>query len=279
MTAKPTPKPRRMAFEFDPKMDKYWYHGNSLMTTMLSVMSGMFPEGERFFIHAVRHYQDQVKDPELQKEIRAFIGQEAHHGNAHEVVNQLITECGVPVDQVEAEVIDKLKMAKGRLPARGQLAITIALEHFTAMLANWLLNHPEIMDDLPADMKELFIWHAIEEIEHKAVAFDVYQQCEGNYFVRVFFMMTATFKFLRDIVWFQSKFLWRDRHFPKLWEWRQTGRFLFGKGGALSSTLGHYLSYYKPGFHPWQHDNTHLIKDWEQRFPRIAERLDQHLAA
>lgn len=272
MATRATPQPRRMDFQFDPKMEKYWFHGNSLLSTMISVMSGMFPEGERFFIHAVRYYQGRITDPDLQREIRAFIGQEAHHGNAHEKVNQLITERGIPVNEVEAQVINNLKMAKGRLKPRGQLAITIALEHFTAMLANWLLQHPEVMDDLPRDMQELFVWHAIEEIEHKSVAFDVYQQCEGNYFVRSFFMMTATFKFLREIVKFQIKFLWRDRHFPRWWEFLGAGRFLFGRGGALSSTLGHYFSYYRPGFHPWQHDNSHLIADWEKRFPRVSRR-------
>ena len=56
-------KVRRIEFEFGDDIPEFWYANDPIRTLLLAGMSGGFPEGERFFIDSVRHYQDQVKDP------------------------------------------------------------------------------------------------------------------------------------------------------------------------------------------------------------------------
>jgi len=123
---------RRMNFAIDKDMEKYWFGGNPLISTFFYALSGTFPDGERFFIDTVRHYRNNVKDPKLQQEIRAFIGQEAHHGKAHEDFNNALEAKGFPVNTVAAKAKALLDLARKRLKPQRQLAITVALEHVTA---------------------------------------------------------------------------------------------------------------------------------------------------
>src|SRR4029079_15061731 len=67
------------------------------------------------------------------------------------------------------------------LPPISNLALTAALEHFTATLAELLLTDEDAraMFGEPA-ARDLFVWHALEESEHKAGAFDVYRAAGGT---------------------------------------------------------------------------------------------------
>lgn len=254
---------RRMDFAFEG-LQRHWYQGNPWTTHFLNAMSAVFPDGERFFIDSVRNVQDRVQDPALQKEIRAFIGQEANHGKEHETFNRLLEErFGVPMSSTAGFVKRWLLGTARRLPHMRQLAITIALEHFTAILANQLLESPEIAEQLDRPEGEMFLWHAVEETEHKAVAFDVYVAVYGRgflpTFVRLMTMVITTIMFGLWIMLFQLRFLWRDGELLNLRALFGFVAFLWWKPGPLRKMLPDYLDYYRPGFHPWMHDNRALI--------------------
>lgn len=255
---------RRMDFDFGNDLPKYWYRGNPWITHFLNALSAVFPDGERFFIHSVRNVQDQVKDPALQAQIRAFIGQEANHGKEHEAFNVLLEEKhGVPMASVARFTKSWLLGVARRLPKMRQLAITIALEHFTAILADHLLKHPEIVEDLGRAEGDMFLWHAVEETEHKAVAFDVYTAVYGRgvlaYLVRVLTMVVTSIMFLLATTVFQQRFLWRDGETLNLRAAAGFVKFLYWNPGPLLKIIPDYLDYYRPSFHPWQHDNRALI--------------------
>jgi len=255
---------RRMDYAFDG-LPKYWFRGNPWTTHFLNALSAVFPDGERFFIHSVRNVQDNIDDPHLQAQVRAFIGQEANHGKEHEAFNALLEEKhGVPMSSAARFTRNWLLGTARRLPKMRQLAITIALEHFTAILANQLLEHPEIAEDLRRPEGDMFLWHAVEETEHKAVAYDVYTRVYGRgvlaYLVRVLTMVVTTVMFLLFTAVLQQRFLWRDGETFNLRALGGFLKFLYWSPGPLLKILPDYLDYYRPSFHPWQHDNRALIE-------------------
>jgi predicted metal-dependent hydrolase len=137
-------QPRRMDFVFDPDIPVYWFAGDQFKSILLTSLSCTFPEGERFFVRSVRHYQKNITNPLLKEEVKGFIGQEAHHGNEHEHFNAVMQEKGLPTKMVEEFVLNGLKMQGKYLSPERQLAKTCALEHFTAMLAETILEYPEL---------------------------------------------------------------------------------------------------------------------------------------
>lgn len=266
---------RRMDFEI-PAIPRYWYDGNPWITHFLNALSTTFPDGERFFIHAVRLFEDQVSDPALRAQIRAFIGQEANHGKEHEAFNQaLVAQHGLPLQSKMQFMKSALAWAKKRYQPRHQLALTVGFEHFTAILADLMLREPASLERLDAMYGELFLWHAVEETEHKAVAFDVYQATGGGYWLRVRAMVEATFFFLLIALRMQHSLL---KHDGQQGNWRAAlgfARFLLVSPGMLTRILPDYLDFYRPGFHPWQHDNRHLIADRVQRLAPMAWKAAQ----
>lgn len=250
---------RRMDFEFDDSIPKYWFGGDPLRTMILTALSGTFPEGERMFMRAVRHFQPGVTDPELQKQVRAFIGQEAHHGKEHDSFNAMMGRKGLPMAEVESFV----KMGIGReeklfSPER-MLAKTCALEHFTAMFAEMLLERPDLINDIDERLKPLWLWHAVEESEHKSVAYDVYQDQVGSYWIRSSEMFFTTILFTFFSALHTRQLLKGD---PEAGQHRQgLGKRLRGlwqHRDVLSSLGKHYLQYYRPDFHPSQKDSSFL---------------------
>lgn len=257
---------RRMDFVFPDDLPRYWYKGNPWTTHFLNSLSSVFPDGERFFIDTVRHYQGQVTDPELQRQIRAFIGQEAHHGKEHEHFNTLLErKFGVPTSRIAGMAKRGLALAKKQLSPAGQLAITIALEHFTAILASQLLRNPGIMEELDATYGEMFLWHAVEETEHKAVAFDVYQQVDGRYWLRALTMVRTTIMFLGtqfgQTVWLVA----RDGKLTDVKSFVEFLRFLWIEPGPMRKIIPEYLDYYRRDFHPWDHDNRWQIAQYVEQ--------------
>jgi len=252
---------RRMDYDMSG-LRRYWYKDNAWITHFLNALSTTFPDGERFFIHSVRNFEKQITDPELQAQIRAFIGQEANHGKEHEAFNQaLIDQHGLPLENKLKFVRNALAFARRHISHREQLALTAGFEHFTAILANVMLAHPDLLESADPVCADMFLWHAVEETEHKAVAFDVYQAVDGDYWLRVKAMARASFFFLLVTLRMQHSLL---KHDGQLTNWRDAlgfAKFLLLKPGLLTRIIPQYLDYYRPGFHPWQHDNRHLIAE------------------
>ena len=270
----PDIKPRRMRFETQPPKRKYTFQDNSLVSTFFYALSALFPDGERFFIHSVRHYRQHIQDPQLQQHIKGFIGQEAHHGVSHEQLNAAIESLGFPIGNITGAVQKRIEFLKTLSPP-GQLALTVAMEHFTASLAEFLLKNPDVLDDVDPTIRQMLIWHAVEEIEHKAVAFDVYRQCVDKEFMRKRVMVIAMVSLFSRLAWYQVQMLWADRHWPSVGEWKQAWQFFWGKRGILRDNVKGLTKFFRTGFHPWDIDQQALIEDWQQRFPDVAA-LQQH---
>jgi predicted metal-dependent hydrolase len=248
--------PRHMGFAFPADTPKYWFDGDPWMTHLLNALSLTFPSGEAEFVRSVRVVRDRVKDPQLLEDIRAFTAQEMHHSKEHQAFNEWLRGLGLPVN----------------LPAEANLAATAALEHFTAILADAFMEEG-LTDEMHENVKWLWLWHAIEETEHKAVAFDVYRAIGGKYAMRVLVMLAVTRRFILNSTRFQLMLLRADGQLTNL---RSMGRYLWrfwGPRGYFTKLLPAYLSYYRPDFHPWQQDNRSAVARLKAQVEARAKRV------
>lgn len=242
------------------------YTQSTLLSHFLTALSSSFPDGERFFVETIRNVRDQIQDASLQTDISAFIGQESMHAHAHEQFNQHIQSSSYHLKRFDAASRQEMIRLRTLSPRR-QLAATVALEHFTAMIAGYMLTHPRLIQQLPSNMASLWIWHAVEEIEHKHVAFDVYQRVFNNLAQRRRSMRTITIGFLTSTTVMTTYLLWQDRQ-HSLGSFRQLWQNLKGMGflaHMVISLLPDYFSFYKKDFHPSDIDQTALLEHWRQQ--------------
>ena len=265
--------PRRPDFELAEALAGDWHGGSAFRTAYFNAMSLLFPLGEKFFIDSVRHYRDEVDDPQLLAEITSFQGQEAIHRQQHQKYNELICEQrGYDLVRFEKPLRDRMAWAHRELSARRRLAGTVASEHLTAIMANDMLTHKDALDGADPKVAALWLWHGIEETEHKAVAFDVYVAVGGTVRERRQALVMNSFFFFKDTLRNLCIML---KHDGKLWnlrEWLDGFKYLFIKPGILRRVFFSYVSFYRKDFHPWQHDNRALISEWEQDYGKSISR-------
>lgn len=253
----------RFDLEGEQKVPRYWHGGRRALTLFFNNLSIFFPAGERFFIASVRAHRDRIKDPQLGEAVRAFCAQEGVHSREHIRYNEMLREQGFPVEEMEQRVVRLLRRVAKVTPPRWQLAVTCALEHFTALLAYFVLSDPRYLAGAHPTMARLWRWHAAEESEHRAVAFDVYKQSGGGYFERCLVMLLVTLHFWGRVILQQVRLMRAD---GLLWNWREWGallRFLFIEPGGVPQLAFRYLSYYRPGFHPLHIDSDGLVASWQ----------------
>ncbi len=259
VTAAPHIVPRPLRLSLDGSTPRYWLGDDGVSTQVFNALSIVFPRGEKMFVDAVRAHKEAVKDPVLRQAVRDFIGQEVNHSRAHVEFNDWLAALGLPVAELDREIEQRMKANEALSPAR-LLAATCALEHFTAIFATALLDHPDLLSAMHEDVRPLWLWHAIEELEHKSVAFDVYQESGGTYRMRVSLMALVTVTFLSRVHRRYRRLLveqglLEDRR-ARL---RSAWKFL-GPRGYLAGALPAYLDYYRPGFHPSHRDDSALLE-------------------
>lgn len=250
-----------------------WHPQGIAVTHLFNALSLLFPAGERFFMDSVRHYRDRIQDPVLLQEVQGFIGQEAMHTREHVEYNDVLQAAGLPAHKLAARVRQILGWLDRTSPAY-RLAKTVTLEHYTAMLADVLLDdRAHRMTGAVEGYAQMWTWHALEETEHKAVSFDVWNAVMrpglGRYLMRTGAMLTTTVLFWWIVFDFHHRLMraHRRRIGPVSGRWALV-RFLWGRQGVFPGIAREWLRFFKPGFHPWGHDNRHHL-----------ERLDGLLAA
>jgi len=255
--------PRRPVFEVEAALAGDWHGGNAFRTAWFNALSTQFPIGEKFFIDSVRYFSDRIDDPRLKSEVRAFQGQESVHRLEHQRYNEKLCELrGYDLEVIESRILQRLNWARRELSPRRQLAGTVAYEHLTATLANDLLGKDDVMRGADPAIAELWRWHAVEETEHKSVAFDVYMAVGGNLRERRIALLMNSWFFFKDTFGITYYMLKVDGKHRSLRVWLSGLNFLFGKPGHIRRCAGHYLRYYGRRFHPWNHDNRQLVDNW-----------------
>ncbi|CAG1005638.1 hypothetical protein MYXO_03400 [Myxococcaceae bacterium] len=250
-------QPRRFEFRALDRVPQYWFDGNPIMTHTENAFSILIPPGERFFIRSVQRFADRTTDPELRDLIRAFAQQEALHTRAHNEFNASLARFGVDVTR-EVAAADRVFEKLGRyLPKKMQLAITVFLEHLTATGAHLLFGEPAVARAMHPEMLRFWRWHAAEELEHKAVAFDLYREVGGGYLLRVFSAAAAVILLAGPFVASVRRML-RDDPTPITDEMRRRASSL--RREVARPQLRMVGDYFRPGFHPWKlHDEAYLF--------------------
>jgi predicted metal-dependent hydrolase len=273
--ATPIPIVRRTKLELglDQDIPVHWHGGRAFETRMLDALSTLFVEGERFFISAVRHYEDRITDPALRAEVRAFMAQEGQHSALHGKFNDQLRAQGIDVDAIEALSRRAFDFVLNRYP-RFALARTAAAEHFTAMFAESLLDADGLLAGADARMQALYTWHGVEEIEHKAVAFDVLQKvARVPYPIRALGLFDVTMLLTLRLIMIANQ-LWKHdglgRRTRMGYSLRALG-WLFGPRGFIGRRGRGYLAYLKPSFHPWQHPLPDGYKKWVDAYARVGD--------
>jgi predicted metal-dependent hydrolase len=250
-----------------------WNADGLHVTQFFNTLSIFFPAGERFFIQSVRNYRDEITDAKLKEQISAFIGQEGFHTREHEAYNAALIAAGMPLETLDAIVVRTLETVK-KLPRSFQLAVTVALEHLTAVLGDMLLSNPELLAGADERYAAIWKWHAIEETEHKAVCFDAYEQVVGKG-VNAYAQRTLAFVLANAIFWslflpFYAAMLRRSGGLTKVGGWLKVGNMLFGKPGVMRRVLPDWADFFRPGFHPWMHDNRQFLESAQALTAQIA---------
>lgn len=246
---------RRLLVDMQAPIARHWCAGDAFRTAFFNALSMSFPVGEQFFIDAVRSGfkglpQDQQE--RFRAEVQGFVGQEATHRRLHALYNEQLEKLGL-VNDWAPRARERLKKLEG-VDVRHWLAITAANEHFTAILADYLLHNTELLGEQDPRLATLWLWHSAEESEHKSTAFDLYQALGGSHEWRLTWMRRITTIFLADVMRQTVRNLRCD---GTLWKWgtlRSAASFLFGRRGLVRLTYQPWRDYFRRDFHPGDHD-------------------------
>jgi hypothetical protein len=254
--------PRDRKFGRGAQTERWWLGGDPVGTALYNALSATFPKGEAFFVESVRAFREGAP-PKLAAEIKAFTTQEVMHSREHVQFNRRADEAGYDMSSLEERVDRRLAIVRAKHPI-ACLAATMALEHFTAILAHELLSDPRHLAGADAETAAMWRWHAIEEIEHKGVAYDTWLHATRDWprfkrwKVKAKVMLLVTKNFLVDRTRGTLELLRQDGITgPRAWArffW-----FAWVRPGVLRKILGAWASFFMPGFHPWKHDDRALI--------------------
>ena len=285
MTSTSTPEravpTRRISFEASRQaVPKHFGADGDLVTShVVACLSALFPDGEEFFVRSVRYYRHRIENPELKRQVAGFIGQESVHGREHRAFNDRLAELGYPTRRIERFTRVALATRERLLPPIANLAATAALEHFTATLAELLLTSEETQALFGNDdARNLFLWHALEESEHKAVAFDVYKLVGGSERLRVWTMRGFRFGFVGAVAVHVTLSLLGDRATYRRGNLRASFRRLRTSPLLQQDVWQQLKDYDRPDFHPDDRDTTDLIRRWRDQLFGTDGTLNDKLA-
>ncbi len=252
---------RRPAGSLSRDIPRHWYGGDAFATHFLNALSSTFPFGEAFFVRSVLHFREQIEDPQLLRRIRSFAGQEGQHSRVHDEHVEILVAQGYAALETRNRFVDRIARWHNRRTPKLSLAMTAGLEHLTALLARQLLSDPELRTGkMHPEMARLWRWHALEEAEHKSVAFDVLMQVAPSHFRRVSTMALNTVGLSIEILDRMVYMLFKDGLLFKVATWSGGWRFLFGEGGFLRGMGEDYRAWYHRDFHPNDIDDHLLIE-------------------
>lgn len=260
--------PRRVSFEeaLETLPKHFAKDGDLVASHVIAALSSLFPDGEDFFVRSVRHYRSEITDPALKKQVAGFIGQESIHGREHRVFNNRLAKLGYQTKQNEWLTRKGLETRERFAPPISNLAVTAALEHFTATLAELVLHHEEIRDLIGHEaVRDLFVWHALEESEHKAVAFDVFRAVGGTERMRIWTMKGIRTGFVFGLIIQVAASLAFDRGTYEKGRLRRSLRTVKASPLFTRDVWRTLKAYDRKGFHPNDIDNTALMIEWREK--------------
>jgi len=278
LTPPPIVPREKLDFDLDGDIPRHWLDNDAFKTRFFDAMSTLFPVGEKFFITCVRDYKDQITDRKLQQDIKDFNRQEAQHSMLHTKYNNRLKAHGINVDAIlEGQERRLFGIIRKRCSRQFTLAITAAAEHITAIMADAFVERPEIFSHADERIRALYTWHAMEEMEHKGVAYDVLVDvAKSSYLNRVGAMLLVTLLFPYHVFRIMRHMLQADgfTRWQRTKLWAQGLWWLYKPGGIFMPILGQYFAYVKPGFHPWQQAVVDSYEPWVRLLKETGDPIE-----
>ena len=270
-----TLKARDVNFDFfgEMKKNRYWFDNDPVITHFFNALQATFPEGERFFIEATRDTRDLVGEAnlplDLLNDIKLFIKQEAFHGREHEAWSQALCDLGYTrIAEFSAKQARLREWGRKKFDPLARLASTVAMEHFTAIIGALVLyDRPELITKSAAPFQTALIYHTLEEVEHKAVCYDLFLAAGGTYGMRLFGMFVSIIGIvyqvrIRHVYLLKQDGLWNAENK------RKARQFIWGRRGLVIALLPRIFEYLHPEFHPWKTDER---EDFANAFGHYLE--------
>jgi predicted metal-dependent hydrolase len=248
---------RRLLVDMKAPIDRHWCDGDAFRSAFFNALSMSFPVGEQFFIDAVRAGFRQLPESQqgrFREEVQGFIGQEATHRRLHSLYNDHLETLGL-VNAWGPRAQARMKALEGA-DVRHALGITAANEHFTALLAQWMLSNPQWLGQRDERLATLWLWHSAEEAEHRCTAFDLYKALGGDEHWRLKWFRRVSLMFVQDVLRQTLSNLRRDGTLWKVSTWRSAAGLFFGRRGFVRQMGSAWKDYLRADFHPNQHDAT-----------------------
>lgn len=264
---------RHMKFDFDPQQIDYKFYMNAeLASAYFASLSIFLTYGEDLVIDTARYHRNFIQNPLLKQRVTSLIGQEALHSKLHEELNDAFLQVDLPVKLFRIWAGWVFNYGFNRLPQPIKLSLMSAIEHFTAVLAEYMMNHEEIFfASQDEKQRAIWMWHMLEESEHKDIAFDVFQTLSNNYALRIagFFPALITILVLISAASLLVPFYRNPKNLISLAYWKDMRRsvgLIFGfKEGVYGSSISHIFDYLRPDFHPNDHDTSAFLEYYKQR--------------
>jgi uncharacterized protein len=257
-------KPRPLKFTFSDTTSKHWFGNSPFKTHWLNSYTLIIPEGEKFILRNTKRYLDQV-DGDLKEQVLGLLAQEALHSKEHERFYDSLRRHGYRIDAylrgyrfISYKVLERL----GGLIIGPKILLSTAaaLEHVNAVIAEIGLAD-DFLATADPELRALFEWHYAEEIEHKAVVYDVLQRVAPSYALRLLGMFFATITFVGSLAVGTIVLLWQDGELLRRRSWKEGARFFFVQPRFLAKYLSALRAYLRRQFHPDQRDNGYLAKE------------------
>lgn len=252
---------RNRSFELRESLGRDWHGGREFETAFFNALSFSFPSGEKFFVDSVKHFLPRIDDARLKSDAAIFVQQEYIHRREHQRYNAALAEArGLDLEKIEALFIREIGRAN-KEPPIVRLALTVVLEHITAIFAAGAMRNPRWMDGADPVMADLWHWHAVEETEHKSVAYDVFLAIGGERKLlrQVMRIVRLRFPYHVFLTICSMRRMERKAVFSLAF-WRDGYRFLFGKDGVIREVASDFRQFYRDDFHPWDIDNREQLR-------------------
>ncbi len=243
--------PRDIRFGLVENADPAWFNGDVLLSAIMDGFAVALPEGERFFVRALRHYLDRIEDPAIRQDIQGYAIQEAFHAREHAAYNEALRKLGVDVESLEAPIRAKLQGIEGPML---RLLVTCAIEQLTYAFAHAMLARDDMMRASNPAYRRLWTWHALEEMEHAAVALRVLREVAKHqspwrrYAMRIGVYNTMLAVFTRIAARNINRIAQHGGIRPGPRAWLRAFWILFGRPGLIRRALPAVLAYYRPGY-------------------------------
>lgn len=268
----PDIQPRRLRFHLTPPVPKFWHSNSDIKTYHFNALAIFLPILERLVVLSIKKALKEVSSPKLKAEVTSLVAQEAIHGAEFSRINEdlILPHYPIHTSQYKLRFFRIVAGLINQFSSTFHYALSAAGEHFTAISADLFLRNAIWFEGVDPVYSAIWRWHCIEEIEHKSVAFDVFKAQKGSYFIRILAMliMTGVFSVLYlKPIWTMMK---QDKNHINLKFYGRALKYYWGKNGLCRALFKPYLDYYKPSFHPTQHQNEQLIIKWKAFFQKTT---------